>query len=80
MKLSEFRDLIGAVSQWSKSVKSARPEERAREVEILKTAVAELRAAVQGKRIKTRDLERTTAVLLEADLLIGFEIFGQAAG
>lgn len=71
MKVSQYRELIGAVSQWSASVKSAANEgERASEVDTLKGAVAELRAA-SCQRLTVRDLERATAVLLQADKLIG---------
>lgn len=71
MTIGQFRELIGAVSQWSTSVKSAaNAGERAREVETLNRAVQELRTAAAGKKLKVHDLERTTAVLLEADRLI----------
>ena len=68
--VGEYRELIGAVAQWSTSVKSAaNADERAREVETLKSAVQELRAS-WALLLKSDDLERTTAVLLEADRLI----------
>jgi hypothetical protein len=71
VNVGQYRELIGAVSQWAASVKSAAtPAERARELESLKSAVAELRAVRWGGRLKPLDLERATAVLLEADRLI----------
>lgn len=69
--VGEYRELIGAVAQWSTSVKSAaNADERAGEVETLKRAVQELRAS-SALALKTHDLERAVAVLLEADRLIG---------